>query len=136
MELKLLSKKSFSMIEIMVVLLVISSISIVTLQKRENNQDFILDRTVKEYESFYDSIKMKNFLSDQDTYIRFSNSKIECDGRTLILNKNIKFQTKEIILHSNGYVAPTSVEIYDLNNKIIGRLIYSLGFGVFRFEKN
>lgn len=126
-------KKSFTLIETTLVLAIILIFTVIGL-KINHNQKQSLDSAISSFDSFFKQAKTNNFLSGIDRKIIFNQNKIQYQNRELILNKQYKFDSQTLILKSNGYIAPTTINIYK-NNQQIAKIIFSLGFGVYRIEK-
>lgn len=134
MELKFRSK-SFTLVETIVVLAVISIIGFLLVAKPLQSETSKVSSLERQFEAFYARMKSRAIGSDNGLQIIFSGHQVTADNRIMEINEDLHFENKTIEIKNDGYVHPTTVHVYNSNNQTVAKIIYSLGFGNFRFEK-
>ncbi|WP_439425950.1 prepilin-type N-terminal cleavage/methylation domain-containing protein [Oenococcus alcoholitolerans] len=135
------ASKSFTLIESVITLFIVSILVSLTFLFAVKNENHVYSGFKREFQTFFSLAQAISREKSDDTIFYFNVNDISFknkNGREFILKLPKDYKTKNTNIHlkENGYVMPTTIDFFNSkNNKKEFSIIYSLGFGNYRFEK-
>lgn len=123
------------MIETVVVLAIISVMGLLLISRPIESQSSKVNSLQKQFGAFYYRMKSQSIGSKNGVQMNFGGHQITAANRTLEIDNQLHFENKTLEIKNDGYVQPTTIHVYNSSNQLVAKIIYSLGFGNFRFEK-